>query len=239
MPEALVNSKADIRQRLLITAIRLFAEHGVGAVSMRTINAEAGSKNKSAAHYYFGSKQGIIDGIVELTKACSHPVAEDLTAKIKPMVEKGEASISDVLLVTFMPIVNIYQQPEFGKQLIKLWARMLIETDSAEEDRINELFTTSIEEVLQMLQRLLPEKNTKDLKFHLVHSCLAFTMGLATVDLMDSTPLGDIRFNNEIETLMSLMTYISGGISNQAATVENINLEFWQQYLSQNLFILS
>ena len=54
----MVDVKADLRERLLLVAVRLFAERGVEAVSMRTINSEAGTKNKSAVHYHFGSKAG-------------------------------------------------------------------------------------------------------------------------------------------------------------------------------------
>jgi AcrR family transcriptional regulator len=51
--------------RLVVTAERLFAEHGIDGVSLRQIAAEAGSGNNSAVHYHFGSKHGLIAAIFE------------------------------------------------------------------------------------------------------------------------------------------------------------------------------
>jgi AcrR family transcriptional regulator len=53
------------RERMIVTAERLFAERGVGAVSLREIGAAAGQRNNSAAQYHFGSKQGLVDAVVE------------------------------------------------------------------------------------------------------------------------------------------------------------------------------
>ena len=52
------------RQRLLRSAERLFAEHGIDAVSMRSICAEADQRNNTALQYHFGDKQGLIEAIL-------------------------------------------------------------------------------------------------------------------------------------------------------------------------------
>jgi len=49
--------------QLVLTAERLFANHGLDGVSLRQISAEAGSANNSAVHYHFGSKPGLIAAI--------------------------------------------------------------------------------------------------------------------------------------------------------------------------------
>lgn len=45
---------------LLDTAERLFAEHGIEAVSLRRITREAGA-NVAAVHYHFGGKEGLLE----------------------------------------------------------------------------------------------------------------------------------------------------------------------------------
>jgi AcrR family transcriptional regulator len=52
------------RERLLDAAERLFAAHGIQAVSLRAVNAAAGASNVSAAHYHFGSKDGLVRALV-------------------------------------------------------------------------------------------------------------------------------------------------------------------------------
>lgn len=50
---------------LITTAQRLFAERGIDAVSMREIAREAGQKNNSALTYHFGSKEALVQAILD------------------------------------------------------------------------------------------------------------------------------------------------------------------------------
>ncbi|WP_052223508.1 TetR/AcrR family transcriptional regulator [Novosphingobium malaysiense] len=50
---------------LIHAAERLFAEHGIAGVSLRSINQAANHKNISAAHYHFGSREGLIEAVLE------------------------------------------------------------------------------------------------------------------------------------------------------------------------------
>ena len=53
------------RDRLINTAERLFALHGVGGVSLDRIRREAGEKNASALQYHFGNKQALLRAVFE------------------------------------------------------------------------------------------------------------------------------------------------------------------------------
>ena len=57
-------ARPSARERLLDCAERLFAEHGVGGVSLRGINAEAGL-SPAALHYHFGSKEALVQALLE------------------------------------------------------------------------------------------------------------------------------------------------------------------------------
>lgn len=52
------------RERILHAAERLFAEQGIGGVSLRSIMAEA-QANTASAHYYFRSKEGVLQAIFQ------------------------------------------------------------------------------------------------------------------------------------------------------------------------------
>lgn len=45
---------------LILAAERLFAEHGIEGVALRQVNQAANQKNMSAAHYHFGSRDGLV-----------------------------------------------------------------------------------------------------------------------------------------------------------------------------------
>jgi AcrR family transcriptional regulator len=52
------------REALILTAERLFAEHGIDAVSLREIGREAGQGNLAAVQFHFGDKTGLLGAIV-------------------------------------------------------------------------------------------------------------------------------------------------------------------------------
>ncbi|WP_295391519.1 CerR family C-terminal domain-containing protein [uncultured Thiodictyon sp.] len=54
----------ETRQRIIETALRLFAENGFRGVSVRDLSAEA-QVNVAAVNYHFGSKQGLYHTIFE------------------------------------------------------------------------------------------------------------------------------------------------------------------------------
>jgi AcrR family transcriptional regulator len=68
------------RARLVSTAERLFAEHGVGAVALREISRQAGSRNAIAAQYHFGDRAGVLAAVL---------------AKHEPAVEAARQALLD------------------------------------------------------------------------------------------------------------------------------------------------
>lgn len=49
---------------MIDAAERIAAEQGLSAMSLRAVQAAAGQRNKSAAQYHFGSREGLIERIV-------------------------------------------------------------------------------------------------------------------------------------------------------------------------------
>jgi AcrR family transcriptional regulator len=52
------------RELIMTAAERLFAEHGVAAVSARQIGEAAGQGNTAAVGYHFGTKTGLVEAII-------------------------------------------------------------------------------------------------------------------------------------------------------------------------------
>ncbi len=52
--------RQDTREALIRAAERLFAEKGLGGVSVRDITLAAGARNQSALHYHFGGMEELI-----------------------------------------------------------------------------------------------------------------------------------------------------------------------------------
>lgn len=74
------------KQKLMLTAERLFAEHGIQATSMRGISAAAGQKNNSALQYHFGGKQRLLRAIVGMRQ---EPINRDRELRVIELERKG------------------------------------------------------------------------------------------------------------------------------------------------------
>jgi AcrR family transcriptional regulator len=58
-------ARPPTREHLIVVAERLYAEHGIHAVSLRQIAEAAGQRNPAVVQYHFGNKLGLLRAIVE------------------------------------------------------------------------------------------------------------------------------------------------------------------------------
>jgi AcrR family transcriptional regulator len=123
-----VNANAEQTQRdILAAARRLFAEHGKGGVSIRTIAGQAGV-TLSTVHHYFGRKQ-------DLYRACLDAFYEDgnaLRLKLQPLVmdtvNGGVAPAVEALVRT------IFQFARANQPSLRLLMRQVIAGGGLEPD---------------------------------------------------------------------------------------------------------
>jgi len=96
-------AKPSTKTRLIRAAERLFAENGLGAVSVRDITRAAGARNESALHYHFGSKEALIravfaDRISDIDSKRLQLIAElDAAGTADDIASLMEASVAPML----------------------------------------------------------------------------------------------------------------------------------------------
>jgi AcrR family transcriptional regulator len=73
---------AATREAILDAAERLFAEHGVAAVSGRQISEAAGQGNNTAVGYHFGTKTDVVRAIIQRRMAPVERQRQDMIAAI-------------------------------------------------------------------------------------------------------------------------------------------------------------
>ncbi|WP_067180580.1 TetR/AcrR family transcriptional regulator [Microtetraspora niveoalba] len=94
----------DTRIRLIEVAERLFAEHGVASVSLRTVGATAGQRNNSVTQYHFGSKDGLIAAIARHRSA---PISErrmEMVAELR--AADGPPSVESLIRLLVVPLAE-------------------------------------------------------------------------------------------------------------------------------------
>lgn len=75
--------------KLLLTAERLFAEEGLDALSTRRISSEAGQRNNSALQYHFGSKDALLEALLEYRQG---PINRRRVALLEALQAQGQTT---------------------------------------------------------------------------------------------------------------------------------------------------
>lgn len=131
----------DTRTAILDTAELLFARHGVEAVSVRKVLAEAGV-NAALAHYYFGDREGLIHAVL---RRRVEPLNEKRLALLDQVERHAgpEGPALDVVLRAFFgPVVDLLDEhPDF--------ARLVGQLHVAADPKMKQFFLALFGEVIR------------------------------------------------------------------------------------------
>ncbi|MER6361310.1 TetR/AcrR family transcriptional regulator [Kitasatospora sp. NPDC001527] len=116
---------ASTRDRLLAAAERLFLQRGVGQVSVRAINAEAGL-NPGAVHYHFGSREGLVTAL--LGRELFPLWRERLEAATHLPATAGPAQVRALVTAVAGPFDELVRT-ERGRMLCRLLAQTMLTAD--------------------------------------------------------------------------------------------------------------
>ncbi|CAN5630498.1 TetR/AcrR family transcriptional regulator [soil metagenome] len=108
------------RERILLAAEHLFAQHGIGAVSLRSIMAEAQS-NTASAHYYFRSKEGVLQAIFQKHGAQMNAERNALLDACEKKPGEGVAAVRRLIEAFVGPAIRLRDNPE-GRDFDKISA---------------------------------------------------------------------------------------------------------------------
>jgi|SRR5690554_3287719 len=112
--------------KLIVTAERLFGDHGVEGVSIRQIVTAAGLVNSYSIHHHFGSKEGLVQAVYDyrvpqFEEGCRQRLHEEIAG-----AGDGCVSIQALLAARFMPLVDSFDvktQQSYSKFLLRLLHR--------------------------------------------------------------------------------------------------------------------
>ncbi|WP_458689185.1 TetR family transcriptional regulator [Nocardia tengchongensis] len=140
------------RERIILAAEQLIAERGP-AVPLRDIAAAAEQRNNSAVQYHFGSRDGLIEAVVE------HRLGTLEIRRLELLAEQagtGETNVHDLLEALVIPMLELGEQHG-----IHHYARFLeqIHTHPAVTDAANlaSAQRTSVRVIMQQLDRELAD----------------------------------------------------------------------------------
>ena len=92
------------REQMIEAAERLAGQRGLAAMSLREVQALAGQKNKSAAQYHFGSREGLIEAVLTSRMAA---VGERRRALLDRLDATGEPpELRDLVEALVLPVAE-------------------------------------------------------------------------------------------------------------------------------------
>ncbi|MFW5490253.1 MAG: CerR family C-terminal domain-containing protein [Desulfovibrio sp.] len=178
----------ETRARILKAGLRLFALHGYHGTGIRTLAAEAGA-NVAAVNYHFGSKQGLLDSVVDelitSVRALADPLIEQLD---KTIAASGNDRVAlargtKVLIRAMVQAALVYEGCD--------WDTMLIQRESLQQSPVyTRIYDGYIYEIHNAMCRLVAAATDKPVgtsentitSHALLNLCL--TWGMCRVDVL-------------------------------------------------------
>jgi AcrR family transcriptional regulator len=97
-------SDGDAREQMIAAAERLAATEGLGAMSLRSVQAASGQRNKSAAQYHFGSREGLIEAVVDARMGPVNERRLELLADLD--ARREQPSLRDLATALVVPLAE-------------------------------------------------------------------------------------------------------------------------------------
>ncbi|MGV0742342.1 TetR/AcrR family transcriptional regulator [Mycolicibacterium sp. XJ870] len=206
MSEAAQNRQgAATRQRLVKAAERLFAAHGVDAVSVRAVNVAAGL-GAASVHYHFGSKDALLRAVLTDVGA---PVRDEIAANVATLADGATAPTAEALVraVTEPYLKLLLRQRVRGMRWIKIIAQISQENHPAllaTEQRLPD-------ELFAQVQRAFPDSDPDRLELRWAISIMNFIQALSRADewKRDGARLAEPELTAFYE---DLVTFVVGGV---------------------------
>lgn len=118
------------RLALILAAEKMIAVHGLSGVSLRQINEAAGHKNSGATHYHFGSRHGLIQGVLNYRIAA---IAARRDAIIERLRQQPEGfNIRGLVSALAHPLVEELKPRAEGNYFLRFSERIRRERDAFE-----------------------------------------------------------------------------------------------------------
>lgn len=136
---------------LLQTAERLFARDGVENVALTQIVAQAGQKNRSALHYHFGSRAGVLAAVLNRRLAAINTRREAMMDAL-PAVPTA----AQVLHAEVMPLAQTALEEPWGADYLSILAQITFHPQLLGAREVEETHLSGLRRGRALLERAMP-----------------------------------------------------------------------------------
>jgi len=202
---------AETQERLLHTALRLYAAEGLHAVSLRRISAEAGSRNSAAVHYHFDNKLGVVEAIMALIGGELESIAGDLRAEL-PSEQRSRRSLRRACRDFLYPLVELRATRDWGGDAVRFLSRLVSDNDPEIAALVNTMFAPFWRRLDRALAQAVPDLPAPVRRLRLMFISVNVLHGMADVGWLTRSPVGDLGHFDSDALLDHLVDYLIGGL---------------------------
>jgi AcrR family transcriptional regulator len=117
---------------LILAAEKMIAIHGLSGVSLRQINEAAGHKNSGATHYHFGSREGLIQAVLNYRIAAIAARRDAIVERLKQ--QPAGLDIRGLVSALAHPLVEELKPRPEGNHFLRFSERIRRERDEFQVD---------------------------------------------------------------------------------------------------------
>lgn len=217
-------SNVDTKESLLDAAERLFAAHGIQAVSLRMINAAAGARNASAAHYHFRSRETLLRAVARRRMDWLSEQRLELLRRAERMITDGLPDVRAIVEATLLPTFRmLLDDSGGGANYVRFLARAAADPTIRFNDLATESFNFVIATAFAMLRRALPALPTGILQTRMMFVLDVGVLAPLRID-REARHSDGTRDRAAIERFAArLIDYVTGALS-APVTMDRISL---------------
>lgn len=141
----------ETKEKLLQTAIELFAKHGINGVSTRMLAKESGV-NLSSINYYFGGKQRLYDAVLE---SIVEKISAFIASKRAPLLE-AQLQPNEEFKVFIGNLIDFLCSNTISNAQAELFVKEIIQPSGV----YNQLYAQVIEPMHKRLTTLVMQTTT-------------------------------------------------------------------------------
>lgn len=170
------------RRRIVKVAEKLFAEHGVDAVSVRAVNAACGL-GPAATHYHFGSKEQLVQAVVlDHGEMIRQAIMERVELLANEETPPSTRELVETLVLPYLELMA--REPIRGTRFVKVIAQLA----ASDNPLLAELSAPTYQALHAQVKRAFPDVHPAvvELRWNIAASAL-----LALLAAPERQALGD------------------------------------------------